>query len=83
MSKVTDLPKIRDPYARFVQSVRFMSSLEYTREQAQRVRDQALLELDAEGMSLAQLAEPLGVSTQRVHQILKAAREKADAVPSK
>lgn len=73
--KVQDLTHIADPYSRFVQSVRFLDYLENAEKQTMEIRDRALLDLEGE-MSQENIALDLGVSQQRVGQLLKRARER-------
>lgn len=75
MRNIYDLASIKDPFPRFVQSVRFLDLLEKTEEQAIKIRDQTLLELRKD-MTQQALANAIGVTRQRVHQLEKEARKR-------
>jgi DNA-binding XRE family transcriptional regulator len=70
---VSDLAQIPDPYARFVQSMKFLRSLKETEEVAAEIRNRALLELrdsdSGKSMTLQHLADTVGVSTQRISEM--------------
>lgn len=71
--KIEDLTSIPDPVQRFAQSQRFLRALEKTESLASVLRDEALLELRGEGLSQNYIANLIGVSQQRVSQMIQRA----------
>lgn len=72
--KVQDLAEIPDSYTRFMQSMKFIRTMQKVEEQAAEIRDLALLELREEGHTQASLAEALDISHQRVSRMEKKAQ---------
>lgn len=77
--KASDLTRIKLPEQRLAQSQKFLISLKITEEAASKIRNEALLELVKEGWSQRKIARFLGISQQRVGQLIsKAAPKETD-----
>jgi DNA-directed RNA polymerase specialized sigma subunit len=75
---VRDLTHIPDPMQRFAQSQKFLREIKRAEESAVKIRSQALLELrdsteEDRKLSQRELGQMLGVSQQRISQMLKRA----------
>lgn len=74
-----DLERIPDPIVRFAQSVKFIRLLQVTAEEAQKIRNEALLYLrETEEYTLAMIGEFIGVTHQRIIQMEHQAKRKRD-----
>jgi transcriptional regulator len=73
--KVSDLSRVPDPLARFVQTQKFIASLEASEAKAVEIRSGALLELRSQGYTLQAIADLIGVTKQRVGAMEKRAKE--------
>lgn len=76
--RVSHLANIPDPYARFIQSQKFLRSLKATESKAAEICDRALLDCLEQGMKPKQLADDLGVTRQRIDNMKKRAKARFD-----
>ena len=77
--KVQDIARVEDTFARLVQATRFLRSMERAELQAMKIRDLALLDMTEE-MSYAEIGKHLGVSRQRVGQLVAQARKNMEEI---
>lgn len=82
--KASDVAHIPDPHQRMVQGTRFLRWLEITQQEVTAIRDEALrVCVDERGETQQAVGDALGLTNQRVSQILKRARgvHEASAAP--